>query len=286
MAVFSEVFEDVTKLGHKIPKENYLDEGKYPIIDQGQTYIAGYSNNSEGLYSDVPAIIFGDHTRIIKYVDMPCFLGADGVTLDIYNIRIYNNNLTRYQVLNNWIADTQNITEMIKRYEHNDIYDEYGQVVIDKLPNDLPYFLLDAEELPQYKGHKLIISGSYIDPLYPSKSFTFTGCQINVQGTSSAPYPRKNYDMQFKNGFEIQGEHADNYMLADGIIPFNRFVLKADVASSEGANNVELVKLYCDLNPFETREKKADPRVRSGIYGFPIVLFWNNTKTGETKFMG
>ena len=213
-------------------------------------------------------------------------LGADGVTLDIYNIRIYNSNLTRYQVLNNWIADTQNITEMIRRYEHNDIYDEYGQVVIDKLPNDLPYFLLDAEELPQYKGHKLTISGSYIDPLYPSKSFTFTGCQINVQGTSSAPYPRKNYDMQFKNGFEIQGEHADNYMLADGIIPFNRFVLKADVASSEGANNVELVKLYCELNPFETREKKADPRVRSGIYGFPIVLFWHNTKTGETKFMG
>ena len=81
MADFSEVFEDVTKLGHKIPKENYLDEGKYPIIDQGQTYIAGYSNNSEGLYSDVPAIIFGDHTRIIKYVDMPCFLGADGVKL-------------------------------------------------------------------------------------------------------------------------------------------------------------------------------------------------------------
>ncbi|MBQ1412751.1 MAG: restriction endonuclease subunit S, partial [Clostridia bacterium] len=81
MADFSEVFEDVTKLGHKIPKENYLNEGKYPIIDQGQTYIAGYSNNSEGLYSDVPAIIFGDHTRIIKYVEMPCFLGADGVKL-------------------------------------------------------------------------------------------------------------------------------------------------------------------------------------------------------------
>ena len=81
MANFSEVFEDVTKLGCKIHKEHYLDKGDYPIIDQGQKYIAGYSNNSEGLYSDVPAIIFGDHTRIIKYVDMPCFLGADGVKL-------------------------------------------------------------------------------------------------------------------------------------------------------------------------------------------------------------
>ena len=239
--------------------------------------------------------INGIASGVVQYPDNDDFsqqnpvniiLGADDITLDIYNIRIYDNNLTRYQILDNWIADTQLITEKIRRYEHNNIYDEYGQVIIDKLPNDLPYFILDAEELPQYKGDKKTISGSYIDPQNSSKCFTFTGCQINVQGTSSAPYPRKNYDMQFKKGFEIQGEHADNYELADGIIPFNRFVLKADVASSEGANNVELVKLYCDFNPFETREKKANPKVRSGIYGFPIVLFWHDLNTGKVQFMG
>lgn len=81
MARFADIFLDVTKDGHKIPKENYLPQGKYPIIDQGQEYIAGYSNELNGLYEDVPAIIFGDHTRIIKYVDTPCFLGADGVKL-------------------------------------------------------------------------------------------------------------------------------------------------------------------------------------------------------------
>ncbi len=81
MAKFLDIFVDVTKDGCKIPKENYLDHGAYPIIDQGQEYIAGFSNESEGLYEDVPAIIFGDHTRIIKYVDRPCFLGADGVKL-------------------------------------------------------------------------------------------------------------------------------------------------------------------------------------------------------------
>ena len=78
---FSEVFDDVTKEGHKIPKESYLPKGKYPIFDQGQEYIAGYSDEVVGLYENVPAIIFGDHTRIIKYVDAPCFLGADGVKL-------------------------------------------------------------------------------------------------------------------------------------------------------------------------------------------------------------
>ena len=81
MAKFTDVFLDATKDGHKIPKENYLSQGSYPIIDQGQEYIAGFSSESTGLYENVPAIIFGDHTRIFKYVDQPFFLGADGVKL-------------------------------------------------------------------------------------------------------------------------------------------------------------------------------------------------------------
>lgn len=81
MANFLDVFEDVTKKGKKIPTDEYLESGKYPIIDQGQAYIAGYYNDAEGLFSDVPVIIFGDHTRVLKYVDFPCFLGADGVKL-------------------------------------------------------------------------------------------------------------------------------------------------------------------------------------------------------------
>lgn len=81
MALFTEIFDDVTKQGRKIQTSDYLKTGLYPIIDQGQTEIAGYTNEKEGLFTDVPAIIFGDHTRILKYVDTPCFLGADGVKL-------------------------------------------------------------------------------------------------------------------------------------------------------------------------------------------------------------
>ena len=81
MAKFTDIFEDVTKQGTKIPTNLYLKTGMYPIIDQGQSAIAGYTDETDGLFTDVPAIIFGDHTRIIKYVDTPCFLGADGVKL-------------------------------------------------------------------------------------------------------------------------------------------------------------------------------------------------------------
>ncbi len=81
MAKFLDVFEDVTKLGKKIPTNEYLESGKYPIIDQGKEYISGYRNDETGLFKDIPAIIFGDHTRVLKYIDKPCFLGADGVKL-------------------------------------------------------------------------------------------------------------------------------------------------------------------------------------------------------------
>ena len=81
MAKFTDIFEDVTKQGTKIPTNLYLETGMYPIIDQGQSQVAGYTNETEGVFTDIPAIIFGDHTRIIKYVYAPCFLGADGVKL-------------------------------------------------------------------------------------------------------------------------------------------------------------------------------------------------------------
>lgn len=78
---FNQVFADQTRLATKIPQSDYLLEGAYPIIDQGQNQIAGYRNNSTGLFHEVPALIFGDHTRIVKYIDKPFFIGADGVKL-------------------------------------------------------------------------------------------------------------------------------------------------------------------------------------------------------------
>ena len=76
---FDDVFEDKTKYGTKIKTDEYHNAGSHIIVDQGQEQIAGYTDIEEGLFIDVPAIIFGDHTRVIKYVEAPFFLGADGV---------------------------------------------------------------------------------------------------------------------------------------------------------------------------------------------------------------
>ena len=79
MVSFNDIFTDDTKIGKKIKARDYQITGKYPIIDQGQKQIAGYTNKSEGKINKIPAIVFGDHTRVIKYLDTPFFIGADGV---------------------------------------------------------------------------------------------------------------------------------------------------------------------------------------------------------------
>ena len=212
-------------------------------------------------------------------------IGSNDCTMDLYCIRVYDNDLTRHQILTNWIADTQSIDEMLDRYQRNSVYDEYGNVVIAQLPHDLPYLILEGPELPQYKGDKKTISGSYTDPVTPARSFTFTGAQFDVQGTSSQYYERKNYKGKFKEGFVMHnGSTAEKYKLREDAIPVSTFCFKADVASSQGANNVELVRLYDDACPYQTPAQKNDTRVRQGIDGFPIVIFWNNGT--DIIFMG
>ncbi len=65
----------------KIPTKQYLDQGKYPIIDQGQEFIGGYTNDQTGVVTQLPVIVFGDHTRVFKYIDFPFVPGADGVKI-------------------------------------------------------------------------------------------------------------------------------------------------------------------------------------------------------------
>jgi type I restriction enzyme S subunit len=66
----------------KIPQGKYKKVGRYPIVDQGASFIAGYTDDKSKLYSGcLPVIVFGDHTRIFKFVDFSFSLGADGIKL-------------------------------------------------------------------------------------------------------------------------------------------------------------------------------------------------------------
>lgn len=97
---FIDIFSDETKRGCKIQTNEYSLTGKYPIIDQGQEQIAGYTNLEDGIFCDVPVIVFGDHTRIVKYIETPFFLGADGVK--VLKSKLCN---TDYKYLFYWLSN-------------------------------------------------------------------------------------------------------------------------------------------------------------------------------------
>ncbi|WP_419547587.1 restriction endonuclease subunit S [Microcystis sp.] len=77
---FTKAFKDMTGGQTKIPKGDYLESGDIPIIDQGQDLIGGYTNERQAVCDiRLPCVVFGDHTKIFKFVTKPFALGADGV---------------------------------------------------------------------------------------------------------------------------------------------------------------------------------------------------------------
>ena len=66
----------------KLQTAAYKTSGRYPIVDQGQSFVAGWTDDASGLVSDdLPVIVFGDHTRALKFVDFPFVRGADGTQI-------------------------------------------------------------------------------------------------------------------------------------------------------------------------------------------------------------
>lgn len=78
---FEDSIEKVTYT-NKIKSSQYKSEGIYPIIDQSESFIAGYWDNEDDVFKITkPVTIFGDHTRCFKFVDFDFVLGADGVKI-------------------------------------------------------------------------------------------------------------------------------------------------------------------------------------------------------------
>ena len=67
---------------NKIPKKDFKENGFFPIISQEEEFINGYWDKEKDLFKiKKPLVIFGDHTKNIKYVDFDFVLGADGVKI-------------------------------------------------------------------------------------------------------------------------------------------------------------------------------------------------------------
>lgn len=258
------------------------------------TFVVEQKSLSRFVYVYINGIMCG----VTQYTDSDNFaqsapvgitIGAESCGLDLYVLRIYNKGLTRHEQLNNFICDRPTLAERKALNDRNDVLDENNNVTVANLPMNIPYMILECEELPQFKGDKKKNkSVTFVDPLKPERSFTAEGVQLDVQGTSSAGYPVKNYKVSLKSGltYTNSGETADGFPIFEGGLEGETICLKADFASSESANNVMLVDYYEQNCPYKTPPQLLDDRVRQGVRGFPCCVFWQNTNTGEVTFVG
>ena len=104
---FGELFKRLNVKAHQIKTSEYQTQGLHPVIDQGQSPIVSFSDQTDKLFKTPTGgvIVFGDHTRIVKFVDMDFLVGADGTQL----LAMKGNNVAKfffYQFLIKKIPDT------------------------------------------------------------------------------------------------------------------------------------------------------------------------------------
>jgi hypothetical protein len=215
-------------------------------------------------------------------------IGSSDCNINLYNIRVYNNNLNADQMLSNFIADMDNLVEKVNIYERNKLYDAFGNLSYDKCLQSIPCLTI-VGDLPTYKGDKKTIVGEYENAQDPAKSFSYVNASIDVQGTSSQYYPRKNFKVKFNGGFKNGESVSSRYKLRDNSLAEKTFTFKADFMESSGSHNIGLARLAQDsLNQlgYLVPPQLINPDIRTTMDGFPMLIFHRATPDSERIFLG
>ncbi len=227
----------------------------------------------------------------------PVVIGSLDCDVWLYSLRMYENSLTRYDILANYIADAGTTEEMITRYERNDIYNTGGTISLSKLREanpDLRILHIQAGDMTTSKTHEVPCA---VELSHKNGSgFTATGVTMKAQGTSSLEYglAALNLDLDFSGADwrNDKGEAITGFSMRESSIPVNYFNVKLNVASSENANNVCLADEYNTFNPFRPQPRgdnngnpEAVQKIRDTVEGNPCAVFLTNT-SGSTIAVG
>lgn len=202
-------------------------------------------------------------------------IGSSDCGVDIYTIRSYSTALTSEGVANNFIADITDIVRKTEAYEENDIYDEFGEVSYSKAREKNSVMVI-VGDLPASKGDKKKVRIEYYDVEDSNLNFSEDDVTIDVQGTSSQFYVRKNWKLKF----------AEDHYIDFNQLPAKVICIKVDYAEATGTHNTQNANFVERLYSEKTPAQKVDPKCRSTIYGKPILLFNQADSTSDPVFYG
>ncbi len=164
----------------KIQKTAFGLSGRFPIIDQSQDAIAGWTDDESLLvHPSKPLVIFGDHTCAIKLIETPFAQGADGIkilqTIDALDPRFL------FQAL------------LARPLESSGYQRHYSKLKEHQIP--LPPLEVQKEIVAEIEGYQKVINGAraVLDhyrphiPIHPDWPEVDLGeiCEIKSGGTPS-----------------------------------------------------------------------------------------------------
>lgn len=202
-------------------------------------------------------------------------VNPEGGSIDLYTVRIYNIDLSDTDMLNNYVADLDVLADRKQVAAVNDILSA-GEVSYAKVRSKIATVVITGT-LPSVKGDKKDGKVSFEDPLNSSRNFE-QNCVIDVQGTSSQFYPRKNWKLKLSTpiDFFVDGFEEDTY------------TIKVNYMESSNSHNTGIARyIHGDNGQIYTEKvppQETNSNVRTVIDGEPIALFHRATETSTPKF--
>lgn len=196
-------------------------------------------------------------------------IGGSASSVRVYSIRAYRNAIQVKQALSNYMFDNLDDADLLSR---NDLYGNQSTIQYDQLLDKQDIILITASDRDSNGLTKILNNASTKQNATvnierhstdPSKNFTITDCRIRNHGQSTLSYPITSMKMWFNksnvlvNNVELTpnfqcsdqqylGLAKNRYVMKNGAIPANKFVLQANYADSSGAHNGGLLRLIQD----------------------------------------
>jgi hypothetical protein len=241
----------------KLPTSNYAATGAFPIIDQSQADICGWTDDNDALIQDdLPLIVFGDHTCIVKLIDRPFAQGADGIKILKSRPKIG----TRY--LYQFLSYRPVVTEEYKRHysilkEKAVCFPEFKTGEQQKIAN----FLSSVDELIAAQARKVDTLKTYrkalMQQLFSRPERIENGIKIPAETK-----PRLRF-LEFQDAEEWEQTELGQLMEIKGRIGYRGYTVEDIVNSGEGAISLSLSNI-----------------TESGALNFETATYisWKNTK--------
>lgn len=156
----------------KINADEILESGENPVITQDkETFISGYTNNKETI-TDLPLIVFGDHSCCFKFVDFAFVRGADGTQL----IKV-NENKIRLKYLYYYLSSIE--VHNSGKYERHFKYLKETQIPIPPIESNIQDRIIEECEIidKEYESSRMTIEEyrSKIETLFINLNVIETG---------------------------------------------------------------------------------------------------------------